>query len=386
MFKINPKEKFRLFKQTKHFCAVPWGHLHVRENGEIYSCSKTDRIMLGHLQENSITEIISNHKRNDLKIQILNDQLTSNCTSCYEAENEGNGEDQYGFVRAEYNKLLSSNDVDYYNINEFVLGSLDLHWSSVCDLKCVTCWSEQSSSIAKEQGLKVRHTPTEYALKLIDWIIVNQLTLKEVYLSGGEPTLIKYNLNLLRKLDKRNDLLIRINSNMMWDQSNQIVQEVLKFPNVIFTCSADDISDRFDYIRRGASWEKFLENVKFLTKFKNVDIRINSVFHVMNAFTITDTIDFFANELNLNNFTINRCLMGHTYLRCRNLPDHLKVIVKEKINTAFTKYQNNLNLAGQFNNCLTELSQLRTENFQPYLNKIDQIAGTNWKQTFKELT
>ena len=152
-----------------------------------------------------------------------------------------------------------------------------------------------------------------------------------MYFSGGEPTLIKYNLNLLKQLEKRDDLLIRVNSNLMWDTDNSIVKEILKFPNVMFTCSADNLDQKFEYIRRGATWERFVSNLKYLSTFSNVKLRINSVFFVLSAFDLLDTIDYFYTHFEINDFTINQCGMGHTYFRCRNLSSNFKESIKTKL-------------------------------------------------------
>ena len=141
--------------------------------------------------------------------------------------------------------MFKFENIDYDNLTEFKLQGIDLHWSSICDLKCITCWSNQSSSIAKEEGKEILHTPVEQADKLIDYIVSNQETLKEIYLSGGEPTLIKHNLRLLKKLRRDLSFQIRINTNMMYDTDNQIIKELQEFPNVLFTVSADAMNERF---------------------------------------------------------------------------------------------------------------------------------------------
>ena len=317
---------------------------------------------------------------------MLSDFSVENCKGCVALENAGDGYKTYGFLRNMYNEQFLSQQVDYTDVDQFTLSAVDLHWSSICDLKCVTCWATQSSSLAIEQGLPTQHVKTQVALKLIDTIIEKQSTLKEVYLSGGEPTLIKYNLNLLSRLEKRQDLLIRVNSNLMWNKDNSIVKEILKFPNVMFTCSADNLGSKFEYIRRGASWQKFIENLVFLSNMPNVEIRLNSVFFVLSALDLIETIDYFYNNHKVKNFTINQCSMGHTYLRSRNLPDGIKDLVRKNLQTAIsTKYASDLNLVGSFNNCLEELNQDCTESYVEYFDHIDSLAGTSFKSLFSDL-
>lgn len=381
---MNPKDKFILFKQNERFCAAPWSLIYIYPDGDVRTCS-IGREIIGNLNHDSIEDILYNNKRNKIKQQILDNKISDNCTRCTKLENDGNGSDKYEFLRNNYNELARDADIDYYKKDEFMPVALDLHWSSLCDLKCVTCWAYQSSSIANEQGLPVNHLPSDRAHLFIDWIEKNQQSLKEIYLSGGEPTLIKYNRDLLEKIQKRDDLQIRVNSNLMWNQNNAVLEEILKFPNVLFTCSADSIGPQFDYIRRGAQWNKFIENLQFLSSHKNVRLRVNSVFFILSAVNLIDTINYFKNNFNIDDFTINQCGMGQTHLRSRNLSMQQKNQCRANINLALDQYRDDLNLVGQLKNCLHELDYKQDESYVDYLEHIDRLAGTDWRTTFKEL-
>ena len=384
MFKINPREKFELFKQNNCFCAAPWSLLYIYPDGVVKTCV-AGREVMGNLNHDSIEDILYSPARKQIQQDMLNQLVPNNCVDCSKLENSGSGSEKYQFLRNNYNTLLQDLDVDYQDEQEFVLGALDLHWSSLCDLKCVTCWAYQSSSIAQEQHQPINHLPSERANLLIDWIVKNQHTLQEIYLSGGEPTMIKYNLRLLEKIQKRSDLQIRVNSNLMWDQDNAVLKEILKFPNILFTCSADAVGQKFEYIRRDAQWSKFLENLNFLNAEKNVRIRINSVFFVLSAPSLIDTVDFFKQNFNINDFTINQCEMEQTHLRARNLPRLMKKQCAANIVDAIDRFQDDLNLVGQLKNCLVELDQPSTESYLGYFDGIDKLSGRNWPSTFQGL-
>lgn len=382
---MNPRDKYHLFRSTEHFCSAPWNLIYVGVDGDVKTCVNGHDI-LGNLQHNTIEEILQSQTRQEIKTEILADQVCFNCEQCVKLENSGINGKKYNFIRNHYNVVARDIDIDYRNTQAFVLGALDLHWSSLCDLKCVTCRPRSSSSIAHEQGLPVQHLPTMYAMQFIDWVVKNQSTLKEIYLSGGEPTMIKYNARLLQQIHKRSDLQIRVNSNLMWDLDNSVIAEILKFPQVLFTCSADAVDSRFEYIRRGADWQRFKSRLQFLLQQPNVSVRINSVFSVMNGAVITDVIDFFRQEFGITDFTVNQCQMGHRQLRCRNLPNTVKQEALSKINNAIAnQYSQDLNLAGQLKNCVAELQQAPSESYVPYLDGVDSIAGTNWRKTFVEL-
>ena len=341
---------------------------------------------MGNLQEHDITEILPNKKFKLLRKEILEDKITDNCRSCLKRENTSSAGNFNG-LRNHYNGLGIHSSVDYTDVSQFKLSALDLHWSSTCDLKCVTCWAEQSSSIAREQNKPVKHTPTKVADRIIEFVTANQSELKEIYLSGGEPTLIKYNLKLLKQIEKRSDLIIRVNSNMQWKQDNKIVQEILKFPNVLFTCSIDGTGEKFNYIRRGANWNRTIENIKFLQDQPNVDIRANTVFFVLTAQQLPEIIDYFMEEIGSVDHTINQVGMGQFHLRCRNLSSEIKRSVRENLNNTFEKYKHNLNIAGNLKNCILELDKEGSSvEYKEYFDNIDILQGSNWRKLYPELT
>ena len=379
---FDPKTKFKLFKQNKHFCSAPWTVLYVGMNGYTKPCTRS--VIYNDLTSNTIEETLSSDKYKTLRGEILNDSITDNCKRCLSFENV-TGAGKFSSLRNLYNELSIDSSVDYTDVSQFQLKALDLHWSSLCDLKCVTCWHEQSSSIAIEQNMPVKHTSPAVANKIIDYVVTNQSELNEIYMSGGEPTLIKYNLKLLKQIKKRPDLLVRVNSNMQWKQDNAIIQEILRFPNVMFTCSIDGLGEKFNYIRRGGNWNRTLDNIKFLQAQSNVDLRANTVFFVLTAQELPDIIDYFMQEIGAIDHTINQVTMGQEKLRCRNLPTQIKKQVKSKLEDYLVKYSDNLNISGNLKNCLLELEYDAVDDYTQYFDKIDQLQGSDWRKLYPEL-
>jgi radical SAM protein with 4Fe4S-binding SPASM domain len=380
---ITHKQKFFLFKQSENFCSVPWNHFKVSMDGAVYTCNPGSDV-IGDLKTQSIEEIISNPRVQECKQNLFGDKEDKNCVDCKKLEIHDATQD-YLFLKNLYNPMFVSADVDYSDSTAFTLSGIDLHWGSTCNLKCITCWDKQSSAIAQEVGSPILNTPTEVADKLIDFIVARQTTLKEIYLSGGEPTLIKHNLRLLTRLRKDLNFVIRVNTNMTFDQDNLIIQELKKFPNVLFTISADATLGRFEYIRRGADWNVFIRNLKDLQQYKNFSWRVNSVFFVASALGLADTQEFFMENYGITDFTINQVGMGHKSIRCRNLPDTVKKATTERLISHREKYKLNTNLHGQLTNCLYELSNDATEDYRPFFDEADSRSGNKWSDVLVEL-
>lgn len=376
---MTPKEKFFLFKQSRHFCSVPWNHIKIDTDGSVATCVNGTNY-LGNITKDEIDDILSNSDLLEIKKTLRKDLPSINCKECQKLENTNDY--SYKFLRDLYNPMFTKSTVDYNNPNEFILNGIDLHWSSTCNLKCITCWANQSSSIAKELGIPIKHTSSDAAEKIINYIVSNQHTLKEIYMSGGEPTLIKHNLNLLKRLRKDLNFTIRINTNLSFTDTNPLIEELKKFPRVLFTISADVADEKkFNYIRRGADWNVFLRNLETLQKL-HFSWRVNSVFFVATALYLTDTQEYFMRNFDINDFTINQVGMGHNELRCRNLPHSVKPYVMNKLITHKEKYHF---LTGQLDNCLKEVERPIEESYVSFFEDIDNRAGTNWRTVFLEL-
>lgn len=375
---MDPKRKFFLFKQSKSFCSVPWNQIKVDMTGQVSTCTY-GKEMLGSIIDNQLESAIK--KTIPIKKLLLKDEKPDNCTQCYDYSDSKLG---YSFLRNHYNKLFTRNEIDYNDPDSFQLNAIDLHWSSLCQLKCITCWHGQSSSIAKEEGKPINHTSNKDADKLIEQIVSNQYHLKEIYMSGGEPTLIDHNLRLLTQLDKSIDCQFRVNTNMMFDEDNKIVNELLKFKNVLFTISVDGMTDRFEYIRRGASWSKFISN---LDRLQNTHItwRVNSVFFVGTANILVPLQKFFRSNYGITNFTVNQESMGHNNIQARHLDSDLKEAIRKDYQNYMDEFPNDISIQGTFNNCLKELDHPTTSDYSIYFDSIDKKYGSNWKEVFTEL-
>ena len=92
-------------------------------------------------------------------------------------------------------------------------------------------------------------------------------------------------------------------------------------------------------------------------------------------------------EIGSIDHTVNQLAMGQDHLRCRNLPMDIKTKVKENLNTLFKKYENNLSIAGNLQNCLLELdNDSDGDQYKAYFDGIDSRRGTNWRDLYPELT
>lgn len=378
---MDPKKKFFLFKQSQHFCSVPWNHFELFSTGEIRTCSKGHP--LGNITQDTIDTILDGKELHSIKQDLLDNKLNSNCKGCHRLTTK----DEHFDLRNHYNPMFKSFDIDYNDTSAFELHGIDLHWNNTCNFKCVYCNAYQSSLIAEEQKMVFNKVNPENVDAIINMVVENQYNMKEIYLSGGEPLLIKYNAQLLSQITNK-DIPLRINSNIsLATDSNPVFAEVKKFKNVLWTLSAEAPGVRFNYIRNGGDWDIFLKNLENIKQL-NHTIRLNSVFFVGSLFSIFDTIEYFINEHGVTDITVNQ-LELHPYMLARNAPEQVKTTTLARLQKLLDSglIDDKSNSYYNILRCQTELTcpEDNATGYIEYFDHLDHLRGTNWREIFTEL-
>ena len=377
---MDPKKKFFLFKQSNVFCSVPWNHFELFTDGTLKTCSKGKS--LGNINEQSIHKLLQSTAIKDIKHDLVNEKYNDNCKRCHYLTTDNEHYD----LRNHYNPMFKQFDIDYNNISAFDLHAIDLHWDNTCNFKCIYCNPQQSSSIAHEQQAQVIRTNQQHIDEIIDLIVVNQYQMKEIYLSGGEPLLIKHNAKLLRKISNT-DLPIRINSNISYiGDTNPVYTELKRFKNVLWTVSAEAQGSRFNYIRNGGNWQDFKNQLEEIKQIGH-QIRVNSVFFIAAAVDIFDTIEYFVTKHQISDFTINQ-IVNMPILQVRNAPESVKqqslTRMKQLLDSGLIVTGSNswYNIA----RCQKELElPAESKEYKTYFDKLDQLRNTDWRTLFPEL-
>jgi MoaA/NifB/PqqE/SkfB family radical SAM enzyme len=325
------------------FCPAPWTSVFLNPDGRIDNCciSAND---LGNVNRDLFTDIINGDVNVAVKQSILNQVLPIGCSNCTKSDRS---------LRTEYIKWFERTPKELYSsADNFQLKYLDLRWRNTCNLACVYCNSELSSSWAQELG-QVRKIENNQLRSLQSYIMQNLSELDYVYLAGGEPLLIKENESLLEQLYKENpDCQLRVNTNLS-NIDNRIFELITKFDHVHWIVSGEGIGDQYNYVRYGGNWDEFYSNLKELKTLTNRhSVTFNSVYCALTTESIFD----FADEIGKLKFDINTiCPLYYNNgaggpLDPRNLPSNV-------VNKAKETLQHNLTLIppGYFSSALKEI-------------------------------
>lgn len=309
------------------FCPMPWTGLMYNFDGKIKNCIRSvDTMPIGNIQHDSIENIVLGDENRLRQKTIINKSPVDSCHTCKDLENNKKSfsmiSDRIFYIR-EFKDL----DTATYRDGNFELKTIDVRWSNLCNQACVYCGPQFSSRWAGELGIKLP-VPTEVQRrKFQEYIFDNAKNLKHVYLAGGEPLLMKENLDLLELLDPKVNL--RINTNLS-KIDTKIFDRVCKFQNVHWTVSVETIEEEYEYIRYGGAWADFLKN---LTTIQNLNHKVsfNMLYFLLNYNSVFGCVDYLKELGFHNNSFIIGALINPDYLNVRHLPNSVLHLLTEQL-------------------------------------------------------
>lgn len=375
---MDPKE----YLTNKKFCPIPWTGFMYNSNGEVLNCIRSQRA-IGNLKDNSIHEILDGNT--ETKQRMLDGEDGLGCNNCYELEGDKQNFDVIS-DRIFYLKELKSVDNTLYDDpNDFDLHTIDIRWSTVCNHACVYCSPEYSSKWATELNIQPPQVP-EYRVQELKQLVYDKAEqLKHVYMAGGEPLLMKENLELLEILKQKNpNVNLRVNTNLS-KTGTKVFEKICEFPNVHWTVSVDEMEEEFEYIRYGGVWQDFLDNLEVIEQLDH-KITFNMLHHLLNYRSLFDTINFFKHRGFQNNSFVVGSLLGPDHLNARHLPDNMLNLVKTDISAWLDKKPGYL-LEDGLRNVLQYISSpinKRIDLCLEQITKIDQRHGIDSRKIFTE--
>lgn len=368
----------------KNFCVIPWTGFEVEPNGDVKNCI-ISKDVIGNLKENSIEELLD--KNAVVRKQMLDGNFPETCSGCYLHEKHRGKDFDSISSRLYYAKELTSHISKGVldSAENFELRHVDVRWSNKCNFACVYCSPEYSSKWQTELGQPVMKKSTTDNFK--DYLYSNIKKLKNVYLAGGEPMLMKENKEFLTLLLEDNpDVHLRVNTNL--SKTNTGIFDLLcKFENVHWTISVESMEDEFNYIRFHGAWRDFLDNLEVIRK-NNHKISFNMLYFVLNYKSVFKTIDFFK-SLGFHN---NSFVLGPLYkpknLNILNLPKNILDECKKLFQDEIDKKPGFL-LQNSYENVLSYLTETEfhanIELTKQELLQMDQRRNIDSREVFQQL-
>lgn len=373
---------------TYNFCELPFTEIFLYPNGDIKPCCSM-RGSFGNLNSNQIQDIIYSDKAKEVRQYMLDGKWHPNCKTCQRQEQQGVRSERIG----NYQQLL--NATKSIKNDTFLLRRLDLRWSNTCNLSCVYCYEGFSSKWASIKGISINDINQENEESLFHLIEKNKDTITNIMLLGGEPLLQKQNSRLIELLNDKNFYLI---SNLTVPlRTNKIAQQLIECRNTIFGVSFETVGDRFEYVRRGGSWNTFTQNINYLNDLDK-PLEAHSLYSIYSAFNLIEFYDY-ATENNFRNIFWNLLESAgeNSNASIYNLPKALKESAVKELDNCIKKYFNapgivelktfRQNLINSFNNSKTtseyHFKEIESvESLQPYNKKFSDL----WPKIYKRMS
>jgi len=257
--KLIEYNKSRVTGPEPCVCHAPNRSIYFDIHGKATACCFNRVHILGKYPENSIDEIISGDKRSLLQNELCRQNFMYGCQHCHKLIEAGNFE---GVEARLYDSLK-----DQGNTPSEIVFELD----NTCNLECVMCHEEFSSSIAKAKGLtNIKHPYDKDYLRQLEKYIPN---LKVAKFLGGEPFLINiyYEIwDLIFKINPKCKINLQTNGTVFNDK----VKSYLEKGNFYIGVSIDSLKPEvFENIRVNAKLDNVLKN---LNKFISISQKKNN--------------------------------------------------------------------------------------------------------------
>ena len=330
---------------------------------------------------------------------MINGEFPSECKTCYFHEKNNiyskRMESNLKFIHlidhtySNTNKDGSLKDLDYRYI--------ELRLGTVCNLKCVTCnpfssnrWNEdvkvfEGTEFEKSYFKCDIRTEWFRSTKFYDELYERCSKLEEVWINGGEPTLIREHCYFLQKLidsgrSKEVNLHYSINMTNVPDEFIEIWKQ---FKNVRLHLSIDDLNERNEYIRTGSNWEITLKNFLKIIEYKDIfRIEVCQTVSCLNVMNI-DKFKEFIDKYNI--------IIAHNYVHHPSF-QHVSILPIEMKNELLTniKHLNNFEYERLKTELYADSEESSLEKFITFIKLLDTKRNLNignylpeWKNYFK---
>ena len=393
-------------KNSKHFCMMPWTHMHLWPAGTTYPCCMSDpEFPIGNTQKQSLQEIWNGKELRNIRMNMLQDKPSKECRRCYELEENGMSTLRTGSIgnyAHHWDKVeATSDDGSAGDVN---MAYMDIRFSNLCNLKCRSCGPQFSSSWFEDHKITHGDPGHPKILQVRDEMksFMDELdplleSVERVYWAGGEPLITKEHYNILDKwiaMGKRDvSMDYTTNFTQMYYKKKTAFDYWNKFENVRVAASLDANHARGEYLRKNMVWGEVVQNRRtMIEQCPHVYFELTPTVSVYNVLNLPDFHKEWIEEglLEPSNIRIN-ILLDPTYMRLSILPPWIKSKVAGRYAEHIAYLKQFDNIAGVINDyesILNFMEKDRTDEIKMVkfkTQRIDNLRQENLLDVFPEL-
>jgi MoaA/NifB/PqqE/SkfB family radical SAM enzyme len=371
--------------------------------GSLNKLKKDDNKTFYTCKDNFVQDAWNSKDMRDIRKSMIAGEKIEGCSVCYMQEENGRTSNRQHSINEWKNRLGASvleSKVQQAIDNDGKLDDdvvyLDLRLGNLCNLKCRMCNPWNSSQIFKEH-LDIAEIDTGYTdiwKKTFGTFPVNVMEdqqwfdhdimwdqvisliphLKKVYMTGGEPTLIKNNFRFMKSCIEqgRKDIVLFFNTNCTNINKN-FLELISQFDTVSINASLDGVGIVNEYIRSPSDWGQISSNIEKLAQLPNVHLGITPTVQIYNVFDIVNIIKWVEHLITKFNKEIFIDFLVNVH------PHHLNVNIlsddmrEEALNDIVDYLDEGMNTD----------NQMTINSLHGILGLLEQPRSTNWEEELK---
>lgn len=277
---------------------------------------------------NNVKETFYNGEVESIRKDMINGVEIKGCQQCYNEECMGA-------------KSYRQKNIEKYGyVTDVKIKSLTIQFDNVCNLKCRSCASPQSSKIHDDEikvfGRALVDNKYKFATGFED---LDYQEITDIQMHGGEPFLSKKADEFFKKLIDQgvmSNIHIRVITNATITPNGNILKSLEICKNLTINASVDAYGKLNDYFRKGSDFNTVVQNLNFFEELKSkrpvgtTTLGINTSVNIYNVNKLEELDNFF--KLNFPSFILNKNLISRPeYLCITHLPNDYKELVRPSL-------------------------------------------------------
>jgi len=419
------------------FCVYPWMEFIVGPTSYVKLCCIAEKAVedknkrVYNLEEDSLEDCWNSYGLRKIRKKMLAGEKIEACNHCYYQESIGRSSYRQSFnkqwLEGKHGKEIL-NRVEKSKKNNFKVEEkplyLDIRPGNLCNLKCRMCNPGNSSKIYKEQRELLKSDPqikriidTGYfkkdEKKFHNWYKKKEIWdttyqwakgVKQLYFTGGEPTLIKENWDLIEHLIEQGyskNIVLIFNINVTQAPA-KLLDTFKHFQHVHITFSIDGYKQSQEYIRYPSRWEEIESNTIKILKHgqENTQFYFSPVVQVYNILSLVDFFHWVESlqQYSQTGYSLIMCT-GPKFLDIARLPTKIKQVALSQIENYEEEYHTKVAQGKKdsfFLECLNSIKNVlkaeeaidikeELKNLRKYTQILDQKRGNDFEKTFPQL-
>lgn len=365
------------------FCVAPWVHAAVKTDGKLYPCCQSH--MKSRYLFTDIDQWWRSAELDQLRQDLDQGLQPPACQQCWTAEHAG-GRSLRHIYNSEFEPLLR-NDLDRPQTYDLKLGNL-------CNLRCVMCSGNSSSSIMTEYRTnrdRFDQLAQYQRPNIMDYswpgsreflqFIPALGSAKFIKFTGGEPFMNPYIQDVLDSIPDPAQVTLNLSTNATV-VNDSLLRSLSRFRAVWLSFSVDALGDKFEYVRHGAGWQQVQANMQRFRTLDNAYFSLATTVQAITALSLGPLLEY-AREHELTVTPI--FLSSPGYMAVHSLP----TAARDRALHSLEQQAPDLN--DQARSAMVKFLQATTydpdlnRQLTQYLDTLDQIRHTDHRAVFPEL-